>query len=65
MKNHKILDTKRIDSEKQIALVEWERRGGLAEYSTHCIFPKGCDGLYHGNYYSNLEDAQKNFTERR
>lgn len=35
------------------------------QYSTHCIYPEGCEGLHHGNYYENIEDAVENFKERR
>ena len=61
---YKILDTKTIDPEKQIALVEWPR-ATFTEYSTHAIYPQGSEGLHHGNYYNSLKDAQKNFRQRR
>lgn len=60
---YKILKTKVVDKEKTIVLVEWPRVG-RQEYSTHCIFPKGCEGLHHGNYYDDLKSAQKGFNER-
>ena len=62
-----ILEIKTIDAEKEIALVKWtsEVNPNFLEYSTHCIFPQGCGGLHHGNYYNTLEQAQENFKSRK
>jgi hypothetical protein len=63
MSEYIILQKKRIDSEKYIALVYWAENNHTP-FSTHCIFPKGSSGLYHGNYYSDIINAVENFKER-
>ena len=63
-KTSTILSTKVVDSEKHIALVKWESTSGFIEYSTHCIYPQGCEGLHHGNYYESREKAEANFKKR-
>ena len=62
MKNYKILKEGRNDK----VLVEWERQNSYPyygkEYSVHTLSLNG--ELIWGNYFLNLEDAEKFFIEK-